>query len=181
MKKASSKAELREKKTDRKSFLKVVRAPIYVVLDSLKSAYNVGSIFRLADALLVTKIYLCGQTIIPPNYKLKTTSRGTERWVPWEYRKSAVETVRKLKEAGVFILCAELTEDSIDYKKMLPSFPVCLVLGREYDGVSPEVLDLADAVVSLPIYGMTNSLNVASTASVLLYELSQMAKHQRDP
>ncbi|MDD4287664.1 MAG: RNA methyltransferase [Candidatus Peribacteraceae bacterium] len=176
MKEASSKGELRKNKTDRNSFSQVIRAPIYIVLDSLKSAYNVGSIFRLADALLITKVYICGQTIIPPNHKLKTTSRGTERWVPWEYRKSAVETVRGLKEAGVFILCAELTAESIDYKKICPSFPVCLILGREYDGVSPEILGLADSIVSLPIYGMTNSLNVASTASVLLYELSQMTK-----
>ena len=176
MKKASSKDELRENKIDRNSFSRVMRAPIYIVLDSLKSAYNVGSIFRLADALLITKMYLCGTTITPPHHKIKTTSRGTERWIPWEYRKSAVETVRELKEAGVFILCAELTAESIDYKKIRPSFPVCLILGREYDGVSPEVLDLADSIVSLPIYGMTNSLNVASTASVLLYELSQMTK-----
>lgn len=173
---ASSKGELRGKKTDRHLFPQVMRAPIYIVLDSLKSAYNVGSIFRLADALLIGKLYICGDTIIPPNHKLRTTSRGTERWVPWEYRKSAVETVRELKEAGIFILCAELTAESIDYQKIRPSFPVCLVLGREYDGVSPEVLDLADSIVSLPIYGMTNSLNVASTASVLLYKLSQMTK-----
>ncbi|MFA6038988.1 MAG: RNA methyltransferase [Candidatus Peribacteraceae bacterium] len=176
MKTASSKGELRETKTDRHSFSQVIRAPIYIVLDSLKSAYNVGSIFRLADALLINKLYICGDTIIPPNHKLRTTSRGTERWVPWEYRESAVETVRELKKSGVFILCAELTAESIDYKNIRPTFPVCLVLGREYDGVSPEVLDVADSIVSLPIYGMTNSLNVASTASVLLYELSHMMK-----
>jgi len=174
MKIASSKETLRSEKPDKHAFMRMDRVPIYLLLDNLKSAYNVGSIFRLADALLVKKIYLCGKTITPPNYKLKTTSRGTERWVPWEYCESNTETVRKLKASGVSVLCAEITEDSIDYKKITPSFPVCLVLGREYDGVSPEVLDLADTIVSLPIYGMTNSLNVATTASVLLYELTQI-------
>ncbi|MBU0766568.1 RNA methyltransferase [Patescibacteria group bacterium] len=170
----SSKGELRQKKSNKNEFVQLTRSPIYIVLDNLKSAYNVGSMFRLSDALLVSKMYLCGKTILPPNYKIKTTSRGTERWVPWEHRKSTIETVQELKEAGVYILCAEICSNSIDYKKIKPSFPVCLILGREYDGISPEVLDLADCIVSLPIFGMTNSLNVATTASVLLYELHQM-------
>ena len=169
----SSKDELRKSKTDKDLFAHLERSPLYIVLDDLKSAYNVGSIFRLADALLVSKLYLCGRTIAPPNHKIKTTSRGTERWVPWEHRESTVETIRELKKTGVHILCAEICENSVDYKQIKPSFPVCLVLGREYDGISPEVLDLADCIVSLPITGMTNSLNVATTASVLLYELHQ--------
>jgi len=170
----SSKGELRQGKVRKKEFSNLARSPMYIVLDDLKSAYNVGSIFRLADALLVSKLYLCGRTLSPPNHKIKTTSRGTERWVPWEHCPSAIETVRKLKELGVYILCAEICSDSVDYKKIAPSFPVCLVLGREYDGISPEVLDFADCIVSLPITGMTNSLNVATTAGVLLYELHQM-------
>ena len=170
----SSKGELRQSKQSRDTFAYQQRSPLYIVLDDLKSAYNVGSIFRLADALLVSKIYLCGRTIVPPHYKIKTTSRGTERWVPWEHRESTVETVQDLKKAGVYILCAELCANSVDYKHITPAFPVCLVLGREYDGVAPEVLDAADCIVSLPILGMTNSLNVATSASVLLYELYHM-------
>ena len=170
----SSKGELRQSKVGKNTFAALARFPLYVVLDDLKSTYNVGSIFRLADALLVSKLYLCGRTPLPPNYKIKTTSRGTERWVPWEHRQSTEETVQELKNAGTHILCAEICADSIDYKKMKPIFPACLVLGREYDGISPKVLELADSVVSLPIFGMTNSLNVATTASVLLYELYQM-------
>ncbi|MFH1444555.1 MAG: RNA methyltransferase [Candidatus Peregrinibacteria bacterium] len=173
MKIASSKSILRSEKPDRRTFMQMNRAPIFVVLDNLKSAFNVGSIFRVADALLIQKVYLCGTTIIPPHHKIKTTSRGTERWVPWEYRKSTRKTVQELKDGGAFILCAEITSESVDYTKINPSFPVCLVLGREYDGISTDVLELANCIVSLPIYGMTNSLNVAITGSVLLYELSQ--------
>lgn len=174
----SSKGELRQKKSDRNEFVQLPRSPIYIVLDNLKSAYNVGSMFRLADALLVSRMYLCGTTLPPPNWKIKTTSRGTERWVPWEHRTSTVETIKELKESGIYILCAELCSGSVDYKKIKPSFPVCLILGREYDGISPEVLDLADCIVSLPIFGMTNSLNVATTASVLLYDLNQMTRQK---
>ncbi|MBU1123709.1 RNA methyltransferase [Patescibacteria group bacterium] len=174
----SSKGELRQSKVSKKMFSNLARSPIYIVLDDLKSAFNVGSIFRLADALLVSKLYLCGRTLSPPNHKIKTTSRGTERWVPWEHRSSTIDTIKELKKAGVYILCAELSADSIDYKKITPSFPACLVLGREYDGISSEVLDLADCIVSLPIFGMTNSLNVATTASVLLYELHQVINKQ---
>ena len=163
-------------KPTKEEFSEIVRTPIYVVLDNLKSAYNVGSMFRLADALLIQKMYLCGTTIVPPRHKIKTTSRGTERWVPWEYRESTTETIQELKTQGVFILCAELTPESIDYKKIDPPFPLCVVLGREFDGVSPEVLTLADGIVSLPIHGMTNSLNVSTTGGVLLYELFEKYK-----
>jgi len=175
---SSSKGELRQEKVSKKEFSNLARSPMCIVLDDFKSAYNVGSIFRLADALLVSKLYLCGRTLSPPNHKIKTTSRGTERWVPWEHCSSTVGTLRKLKESGMYILCAEICPDSVDYKKITPSFPVCLVLGREYDGISPEVLDLADCIVSLPITGMTNSLNVATTAGVLLYELHQMINNK---
>lgn len=180
MRKASSKSELRSNKVKKEKFGEIERSPLYVVLDNFKSAYNVGTIFRLADALLIKKIFLCGTTIVPPNHKLKTTSRGTERWVPWEYAVSTVDVVKKLKSNGVSVVCAEITEESEDYMTFLPSFPLCLVLGREFDGVSPEVLDLADSVVSLPIYGMTNSLNVASTASVLLYHFSELLKQKNN-
>ena len=176
----SSKGELRQSKISKKEFSNLTRSPIYIVLDDLKSAYNVGSIFRLADALLVSKLFLCGRTLSPPNFKIKTTSRGTERWVPWEHRTSTIETVQELKESGVYILCAELCADSIDYKEIKPSFPACIILGREYDGISPEVLNLADCIVSLPIIGMTNSLNVATAASVLLYELHQMVSQNSE-
>lgn len=178
MNKQSSKGELRQGKVNKKEFSSLVRSPMYIVLDDFKSAYNVGSIFRLADALLISKLFLCGRTLSPPNYKIKTTSRGTERWVPWEHRTSTVETIQELKESGVYIICAEICSNSIDYKKIKPLFPACIILGREYDGISPEVLDLADCIVSLPIIGMTNSLNVATTAGVLLYELHQMVSHK---
>jgi|ERR1043166_7544528 tRNA G18 (ribose-2'-O)-methylase SpoU len=167
---AYSKPELRSFKPERKSFPSIKRNPIYIVLDSLKSAHNIGTIFRLADALLVEKLFLCGNTILPPNAKIKRSSRGAERWVSWAYCHNVTAIIRDIKSKGVQIVSAELAEKSIPYTNLKPSFPICLVLGREFDGVSPDVLELSDVIVKLPMFGMSNSLNVALTASVLLYK-----------
>jgi tRNA G18 (ribose-2'-O)-methylase SpoU len=167
----STKPELRAAKPSREEFARLPRNPIFIVLDSLKMAHNIGTILRLADAVLVEKVYICGNTIVPPNYKIKQGSRGAERWVPWEYRQSAADVVTELRTRGVFIVSAELTESSTRYDRIAYRFPVCIVLGREYDGVSPQVLELSDVVVSLPVYGMSNSINVSATASVLVYYL----------
>ena len=171
MVKLLTKEDLRRSKKDRNAFLTIPRNPIYVVLDSLKCAHNIGTILRLADSLLVTKVYLCGKTIIPPNWKIKVGSRGAERWVPWEYREDVLAVIQELKSSGIFIVSAELTNESITYSELKCPFPACLVLGREYDGVSEAVLNVSDAIVSLPLFGMSNSLNVSTTASVILYEM----------
>lgn len=177
---ALSKSELRASKPGRRTFHYIGRNPIFVVLDSLKCAHNIGTIFRLADALLIEKLFLCGNTIVPPNAKIKRSSRGAERWVPWSYCEDTTAVVKRLKSQGVQIISAELTEASVPYTDLKSSFPVCLVLGREFDGVSPSVLALSDKIISLPIFGMSNSLNVALTAGVLLYKLLEgMDQQQR--
>lgn len=86
-----SKKDIRSGKVDRCSFEKVKRNDIYIILDSLKCAHNIGTILRLSDALLIKKVYICGNTILPPNKKIRTASRGSEKWVPWEYRENIVE------------------------------------------------------------------------------------------
>jgi tRNA G18 (ribose-2'-O)-methylase SpoU len=166
----SSKGEIREKKISKDNFFNTERLPIYIVLDSLKCAHNIGTILRLSDALLVKKVFICGDTIIPPNKKIKSSSRGAEKWVPWEYSDDIVSVLIKLKEEGVFIMSAEVSKDSIDYDKATYKLPLAIVLGREYDGVSDEALNLSDCIVHLPMYGMCNSINVSTTASVLMYE-----------
>lgn len=166
-----TKSELRAAKLSRQDFLALPRNPIYIVLDSLKCAHNVGTILRLADAALVQKVFICGNTIVPPNRKVKAGSRGAEKWVLWEYRQDVVGVIKELKKDGVFILSAEISPSSVHFSNVDYQFPACLVFGREYDGVSKEVMALSDQIVHLPIYGMTNSLNVSTTASVLIYEL----------
>ncbi len=165
-----SKEELRATRVSRHNFSTIKRNEIYIVLDSLKVAHNVGTILRLADALLVKKVFICGNTIVPPNKKIKSSSRGAEKWVEWEYRESAAEVVKELKAQGIMIAAVEVTENSIDYREFSPTFPLCLVLGREYDGVSQDVIDESDVAVHLPLLGMCNSINVSTAASVILYD-----------
>ncbi len=163
-----SKGELREKKIGREEFKNIPRNDICVVLDSLKCAHNIGTILRLADSLLVKKVYICGDTVHMPNRKIRSSSRGAEKWVPFEYRESSKEVVCELKKLGIEIVAVEVTDDSIDYRDFRPKGPVCLVLGREYDGVSQEVLNQADECIHLPLLGMANSINVSAAASVAL-------------
>lgn len=174
-----SKKEIRATKTGREEFLSLPRNPIYIVLDSLKCAHNIGTILRLADAILAEKVYLCGQTIVPPNAKIRSASRGAEKWVPWEYRESAAGVVGALRSSGVSIVSLEVAGASVPYTDVSYRLPVCLVLGREYDGVSSEVLELSDYIVHLPMYGMSNSINVSTAASVLMYEALKVVG-QRD-
>jgi tRNA (guanosine-2'-O-)-methyltransferase len=165
-----SKGEMRANKTSRDNFFDTERLPIYILLDSLKCAHNIGTILRLSDALLIKKVFICGDTIIPPNKKIKASSRGAEKWVPWEYSNNII-VINKLKKEGIFIMSAEVSKDSIDYDKAIYKLPVAIVLGREYDGVSDAALSLSDCIVHLPMYGMCNSINVSTTASVLMYEV----------
>lgn len=121
--------------------------------------------------MLAKKVYICGNTIVPPNKKIRSSSRGAEKWVPWEYHENAVSVAKALKESGVQIVAVEVTNDSIDYRKYYPKGPVCLILGRKYDGVSQELLDIADLSVHLPLLGMANSINVSTSASVAMYDV----------
>lgn len=166
-----SKEELRNNKIRREEFKKIKRNNIYIILDSLKCAHNIGTILRLSDSLLIEKVFICGNTIVPPNRKIKSSSRGAETWVPWEYHENAIAVVKALKELNVQIVAVEVTNDSIDYRNFIPNGPVCLILGREYDGVSQELLDLADCSIHLPLLGMANSINVSTAASVVMYDV----------
>jgi tRNA G18 (ribose-2'-O)-methylase SpoU len=91
--------------------------------------------------------------------------------VPWEYRENIVELIEELKGKGVFILSSEISNSSVNYYNAEIKMPICVVFGREYDGIREEVLNLSDCIVHLPIFGMSNSINVATTSSVLLYEI----------
>ena len=166
-----TKEELRNEKKRREEFKNIERNDIYIILDSLKCAHNIGTILRLSDSLQAKKVYICGNTIVPPNKKIRSSSRGAEKWVPWEYHENAVSVAKALKESGVQIVAVEVTNDSIDYREYNPAGPVCLILGREYDGVSQELLDIADVSIHLPLLGMANSINVSTAASVAMSDV----------
>ena len=166
-----TKQEIRSGKVVREEFPQLQRNPIYLVLDSLMSAHNVGTILRLSDALWVEKVYICGDTVLPPSRKVRKGSLGSERWVAWEYREDAFAAISELKAKGISIVIAEIATTSVDYRNAGYQFPVRLVLGREDRGVTPDIVAISDVVVHLPMYGMVNSLNVSTVAAVLLYDL----------
>ena len=143
----------------------------YVILDNIRSAFNVGAIFRTCEAAAIRRLYLCGISAHPPNPRVLKTSLGTEKTLPWEHILSTEETVRKLRERRIHIVSVELTNRSIPYT--LAHYPeeVALVFGHEVAGVSSEILDLSDQVIEIPMLGRKNSLNVATSVGVVLFEL----------
>jgi len=166
-----SKSELRELKSTKEIFNSTKRHPIYVILDSLKCAHNIWTILRLSDAMLVEKVFICGDTITPPNWKIKTSSRGAERWVPWEFRENIVDVIQELRDQGVYIVSSEISKKSQCYDTVEYKFPIWIIFWREDEGVSGVALNASDVVVHLPIYWMCNSINVSTASSVLMYEI----------
>ncbi|HNP75055.1 MAG TPA: RNA methyltransferase [bacterium] len=143
----------------------------YVICDNIRSLYNVGSIFRTADALGVKKIYLCGITGTPLQKGLAKVALGAEKSVSWEKVGQTWRVVEKLKRQGVQVVALEQTLGSIDVKRFKPIFPLALVLGNEVDGVAESVLKRTNGVVHIPMAGIKESLNVAVAFGIAGYEI----------
>lgn len=157
---------------------KVKRNEIYIILDNVLDAYNIGSIFRLADAVAAKKIYLCGETEIPPNHRIKKASINTTEVVDWEYSESAKKVINDLRLTinDIQIIAVEQTPKSVPYDSFEYKLPTVLVVGHESDGISPEVLKICDAIVELPMFGINKSLNVMVSLGIVLYEVMQKSK-----
>ena len=147
------------------------RRPVRVLLDNVRSLYNVGSIFRTSDAAGVEKIYLCGITGKPPRAEIHKAALGAEQSVPWEYFENPVQIIQKLKAEGYQIVILEHTDQPQLYHKVKYEFPLCLVAGHEITGVSDEVVDLADMAIEIPMFGIKQSLNVAVAYGIAVYEI----------
>jgi len=155
------------------------RTPVCVVLDGVRSKYNIGSIFRSSDATLVEKVFLTGISPQPPHPAIDKSALGATDVVPWQYCPSAAEAVKDLKARGFFIVALELTHSSIPYSEMKYKFPMCLIIGNEVDGVSDDLLDLCDAAIDIPMHGRANSLNVANAYSIAIFEILRQYNHDR--
>jgi tRNA G18 (ribose-2'-O)-methylase SpoU len=145
--------------------------PVSVLLDNVRSLYNVGAFFRTADAAAVEKLYLCGITGRPPKKALAKTALGAEETVAWEHGWDAVAMVESLRSRGVEMAAIETSVHAIDLFDWMPRFPVCVVFGHEVDGIRPEVSALCDTHVRIPMLGKKHSLNVATAGGVVIYEL----------
>jgi len=154
-------------------FQKIPRNPVFVILDNIRSAFNVGSIFRTADGVLVSKLYLCGITAHPPHPKLEKTALGVLPFVPWEYRESTEEAISEMQAQGIRVVALETTDQSRCIWEYRFSVPICLVLGNEVTGLSESVLSMADEVVEIPVMGYKNSINVAVAFGIAVAEIQR--------
>lgn len=142
-----------------------------MVLDNVRSAYNVGSIFRTADAFRVGQVILCGITAQPSNREVQKTALGSTASVPWQYFPDTVHAVQMLKEQGFRIVAVEQTDESYSLDVFASDQrPLVLIFGNEVQGIGP-ALQLADEALEIPQWGMKHSLNVAVVAGIVLWEV----------
>lgn len=186
--------ELEEKRVSGE-LRQVKRIPIFFILENIYDTYNIGGLFRLADAIAAEKIYLCGDTEIPPNTRIKKASIGTYKVVDWKYKnsvKDAIEEIKKGLEVRVqglvkknefsrsnpytlnpkpSILAVEQHPKATDYRKTDYRLPLALVFGNESYGISKETLELVDQIVEIPMWGINKSLNVIVAGAIVSYHV----------
>mmetsp|Transcript_20372 Transcript_20372/g.30045 ORF Transcript_20372/g.30045 Transcript_20372/m.30045 type:complete len:235 (+) Transcript_20372:36-740(+) len=153
------------------------RLPLVLVCDNLRSAFNVGSLFRTAECLRVRKIYLCGYTATPEDAKGQTAkaSMGAHDYVPWEHREKTLPVLEELRAAGYFVAALETAQNSVSlYEQSFPASPgTALLLGNERHGLEADLLAACSAVVRIPCKGVKNSLNVGIAAAICSYEVAR--------
>jgi 23S rRNA (guanosine2251-2'-O)-methyltransferase len=171
-------AALRLSQPTPEEFGKIKKNPIYIIVDNVLDTYNIGAIFRLADAVAASKVYLCDQTETPPNHRIKKASINTTEWVAWEYSASTSEAISHLKSQipHIQIIAVEQSEKSVPYDFIDYQFPIALVIGHETDGVSQEVLDMCDYIAEMPMWGVNVSLNVMVSLGIMLYKVMEFYK-----
>jgi tRNA G18 (ribose-2'-O)-methylase SpoU len=159
------------------AYARIDRLPVTVLLDNIRSLYNVGSFFRTADAVRLQRMLLAGITAAPDDHRVSKTALGAERSVAWEQVDDVPARLDRLRDEGVQLAAVETSTTAVDLFDWRPAFPVCLVFGHEVDGVQKAVLDRCDVHVRIPTLGMKQSLNVATAGGVVLYEL--LRKYRR--
>lgn len=165
--------ELNRKSVD--EFKRSEKIPVIAVLENIRSAYNVGSVFRTADAFLLTGIYITGYTAKPPHKEIKKTALGAEETVDWKYFANAQLAIEALKNDGFRVFSVEQTEKSVQLQEFSPEKgeKVALIFGNEVTGVEQSTIKLCDGSIEIPQSGMKHSLNVSVAAGIVLWSVSQ--------
>ena len=145
--------------------------PVQVLLENVRSLYNVGAFFRTCDAAGVDVLHLCGITGRPPGREIHKTALGAEESVRWQYHSHSLELAGQLRVSGYEIAAVETSLHAVDLFDWQPNFPICIVFGNEVDGVDPDLSRMCDTHVRIPMLGQKHSLNVATAGGVVLYEL----------
>lgn len=145
---------------------------LVVVMDNIRSAHNIGSVFRTSDAFKVDKVYLCGICATPPSAEIHKSALGAEDSVPWEYVQDTLELVSRLRACGYKVVSVEQTQNSTSLEKLEldPGMKYALILGNEVDGVRQDVVDASDFALEIPQFGTKHSLNVSVSAGVVLWQ-----------
>jgi len=162
--------ELITRKGDIDSLKTKPRPEVYLILDNIRSMYNVGAIFRTADAAGIKKLYLCGITATPPRKEIEKTALKTIDFVPWEYYESTSDLILNLQKKNIKVIALEQTHESQNYHTFSYTKPLAIVIGHETEGISQDVLDLCDSAIEIPMNGIANSLNVATAAGIILFK-----------
>jgi 23S rRNA (guanosine2251-2'-O)-methyltransferase len=154
-------------------FKEVEKLPVCIVLDNVRSLHNVGSAFRTADAFRVEKIFLTGITGTPPHREIQKTALGATESVAWEYAESTSTLITKLKEDNYTILVVEQTDQSRELQNFQPhqNKKYCLVFGNEVNGVSDDVIAMADMAIEIPQTGTKHSLNISVCLGIVVWEI----------
>jgi len=157
--------------------MKKVHYDKVLILPNIRSAINVGSIFRTADGVGVDKIYLVGYTPRPidrfgrAQKDIAKSALGAETWIPWEYREDLVELIKTLKDDDYSIIALEQDKNAIDYRKLKPTKKMAFIVGPEVNGLDKIILKLCDSIVEIPMYGKKESLNVSVATGIALFRI----------
>ena len=151
------------------------RLPVTVIVDNVRSLYNIGSIFRTSDGAFIQKLILTGFTPRPPRKEIEKTALGSTKSIPWEYFPSPLAAIDNLKSDGYRVCCLEIATDSLPYFAVRkPDFPICLIVGNEITGVSKDLVAQCDQSLEIPMFGTKQSLNVAVAYGIAVFELSRI-------
>lgn len=156
-------------------FKKTSKIPLVIVLDNIRSAHNVGSVFRTSDAFIISKIFLCGITPTPPHKEIRKTALGASDSVSWQQYNKTVDCIQELKSKGYHIISIEQAEKSTKLDDFIPSRKehYAIVLGNEVKGVDQEIVNSSDTVVEIPQFGTKHSLNISVCAGVVIWDFFQ--------
>jgi tRNA G18 (ribose-2'-O)-methylase SpoU len=167
--------QLRVTKPTEDQLAKLNRKPLYIVLDNVLDTYNIGSIFRLADAVGAMEVILCGGSETPPNSRIHKAAVGTEEWVKWRYFKTAADFLKDFEGKIIVVEQDERSTKISNFKFSISnSQPVAVVVGHETAGVSQEALNIADVIVEIPMLGINKSLNVHVSAAIVIYWITNL-------
>ena len=161
---------------DLKEFKEKNKTPIIIVLDNIRSAYNVGSIFRTSDAFLIEKIYLCGITPTPPSNEIRKSALGSTNSVEWIYKQETEEAINQLKQEGYHIVGVEQVENSSTLDNFKIKEPIALIFGHEVEGICQKIIDKCDDVIEIEQFGTKHSINISVCAGIVIWKSTQFLK-----